>query len=511
MPTDLHDGIDDWFVPGATPGGADYPDDWYVPTAARADTSYPDDWYVPTPAASPVTAQSVPDAQLAAANPSIRNQATPRPDPFAAYWSLIPASRAGATAWHPPIFPNSLGRFPLTAPAPASAPPIDATGSLLGGVANLQATNIDQGHGLLGAIADLPWANPAASPSSQRTGFAPGSGNQSAPPSLFSSLANRPWSPPSAISDATSDTGNYPVGSNRTEPFPLPDHALFGRTPLDTSSSLTPPALNWQPASLAALPFPQRSGLTSGDSGQSTPPSPVQNRSELDSPVPSSGSGGVEGDSAGGHVATPSTNSNESSSITRVVRDTTGRALAIIHVQQEPSAASPSEGENDSTPDALRSGAKYAQINNAVTGYPVIDRTTDMLLAVLKQSIVAMGSGSGALFGIRVHTDFAKRVKQLDLPGIGQDGVEQSFHLDFTDFVKYGMDGSIRTDIALRDPKNPSQGPIAVYDLKTGNAVLTPSRVEEIRNALKQKYLPVIMLHYRTGDALSSPGRAPPP
>jgi hypothetical protein len=193
------------------------------------------------------------------------------------------------------------------------------------------------------------------------------------------------------------------------------------------------------------------------------------------------------------------------------VRDTTGRALAIIHVQQEPSAASPSEGENDSTPDALRSGAKYAQINNAVTGYPVIDRTTDMLLAVLKQSIVAMGSGSGALFGIRVHTDFAKRVKQLDLPGIGQDGVEQSFHLDFTDFVKYGMDGSIRTDIALRDPKNPSQGPIAVYDLKTGNAVLTPSRVEEIRNALKQKYLPVIMLHYRTGDALSSPGRAPPP
>jgi hypothetical protein len=133
MPTDLHDGIDDWFVPGATPGGADYPDDWYVPTAARADTSYPDDWYVPTPAASPVTAQSVPDAQLAAANPSIRNQATPRPDPFAAYWSLIPASRAGATAWHPPIFPNSLGRFPLTAPAPASAPPIDATGSLLGG------------------------------------------------------------------------------------------------------------------------------------------------------------------------------------------------------------------------------------------------------------------------------------------------------------------------------------------------------------------------------------------
>jgi hypothetical protein len=120
-----------------------------------------------------------------------------------------------------------------------------------------------------------------------------------------------------------------------------------------------------------------------------------------------------------------------------------------------------------------------------------------------------MGSGSGPLFGIRVHTDFAERVKQLDLPGIGQDGVEQSFRFNFKDFVNYGMDGSIRTDIALRDPKNPSQGPIAVYDLKTGNAVLTPTRVEEIRNALRHPDLPVIMLHYRTGDALNPPGRAP--
>ena len=40
-----------------------------------------------------------------------------------------------------------------------------------------------------------------------------------------------------------------------------------------------------------------------------------------------------------------------------------------------------------------------------------------------------MGSGLGALFGTRVHVDFAKRVEQLDLPGIGVEGVEQSFHI----------------------------------------------------------------------------------
>jgi hypothetical protein len=81
--------------------------------------------------------------------------------------------------------------------------------------------------------------------------------------------------------------------------------------------------------------------------------------------------------------------------------------------------------------------------------------------------------------------------------------------LNALDFVRYGLDGSIGTDIALRDPKNPSQGPIAVYDLKTGNAVLTPSRVEQIRGALRQPGLPVIMLHYRTGNAVNPSRKAP--
>jgi hypothetical protein len=144
------------------------------------------------------------------------------------------------------------------------------------------------------------------------------------------------------------------------------------------------------------------------------------------------------------------------------------------------------------------------QISGAgsITNIPVIDRTTDTLLWVLEQSVQAMGDGSGALFGVKVHTDFRRRVEALDLPGIGQTGVEQSFHVDFDDFVRYGLDGSIRTDVILRDPKDPNQRPIAVYDLKTGKAVLKPPRVTRILEAIGDPNLPVIELRYPARDAV---------
>jgi hypothetical protein len=214
----------------------------------------------------------------------------------------------------------------------------------------------------------------------------------------------------------------------------------------------------------------------------------------------SNGSGDVEGKSEiSPSVASPA-DSSGSRSITRVVRDPAGRALAIIHVQPAPSDAPTSE--SDATPDALRPGSKYAQINNAVTGNPVIDRTTDILLAVLQESVLAMGPGSGASFGTAVHVDFANRVRKLDLPGIGQEGVEQGFHLDLKGFIQYGLGGSIRTDVTLRDPRDPDQRPIAVYDLKTGNAVLTSGRVDEILKKVNTPGLWIIELRYRTGDAI---------
>src|ERR1700720_3517692 len=131
------DGIDDWFVPAPVPNPTGHPNDWIAPGSAETDASYPDDWIYPnspnTPTA-PGTTPPAPSPQPSVANPAISNRPAPPPDPFAAYWALIPASRVGAMAWHPPIFPNSLGQFPLPAPAPRDVWPTVGANGLLGGV-----------------------------------------------------------------------------------------------------------------------------------------------------------------------------------------------------------------------------------------------------------------------------------------------------------------------------------------------------------------------------------------
>jgi hypothetical protein len=154
---------------------------------------------------------------------------------------------------------------------------------------------------------------------------------------------------------------------------------------------------------------------------------------------------------------------------------------------------------NDTTPDPLRAGAQYAADvrNFAVTNDSVIDRNTEFLLDILTLSFYAMGEGTGPLFGVRVHLDFARRVRAYDLPGIGSDGVEQSSY--FGGFVRYGFNGSVRTDVLL---KNAAGKPIAIYDVKTGNAKLTPSRVKELREAVGAPNVPVIELRFQSRTAI---------
>jgi hypothetical protein len=156
---------------------------------------------------------------------------------------------------------------------------------------------------------------------------------------------------------------------------------------------------------------------------------------------------------------------------------------------------------SDAYPEPLIPGAQYAQVvvqqNGAVTGNPRIDRTTERLLSVLADTIQSLGPGAGPIFGIRVHLEFGRRVEELNIPGIRDKGVEQSFSLGGG--ARYGLEGSVRTDVVLRDREGI---PIAVYDLKTGNARLTPSRVREIRDALGRPNIPVIELRYREESAI---------
>jgi hypothetical protein len=170
----------------------------------------------------------------------------------------------------------------------------------------------------------------------------------------------------------------------------------------------------------------------------------------------------------------------------------------LIANTQETSTTSPSM--SDAYPEPLIPGVQYAQVvqqNNAILRNPRIDRTTERLLSILTDTVESLGAGSGPIFGIQAHLEFANRVKALNIPGIREEGVEQSFSLG--DAARYGAAGSIRTDIVLRDR---SGIPIAVYDLKTGNAKLTPSRVREIRDGIGRPNIPVIELRYVDGTAV---------
>ena len=90
---------------------------------------------------------------------------------------------------------------------------------------------------------------------------------------------------------------------------------------------------------------------------------------------------------------------------------------------------------------------------------------------------------------------FAADVRWQDIPGIGQDGVEQSFLS--ADIVRYGTNGSVRTDVLLRDEDS---NIIAVWDLKTGNAELTDARRQEIRVELGlADNIPIFELHIGHG------------
>ena len=94
------------------------------------------------------------------------------------------------------------------------------------------------------------------------------------------------------------------------------------------------------------------------------------------------------------------------------------------------------------------------------------------------------------MYGIRVHTEFAAAVRERNLPGIGRAGVEQSY--DAEGLARYGLDGSIRTDVVLR---NDAEKIIAIYDVKTGNATMSPAREARIRAFTRVgREVPVIIL-----------------
>lgn len=112
------------------------------------------------------------------------------------------------------------------------------------------------------------------------------------------------------------------------------------------------------------------------------------------------------------------------------------------------------------------------------TGIQSIDETSDALsdiLADVVEKIEYLPEMSPQVFGMLVHAAFGLEVRFKDLPGVGD--IERTFSFDNSD-PYYGLAGSVRTDVTLRN----IQGDIiAIYDVKTGNAGMSRARAGELR------------------------------
>ena len=131
-----------------------------------------------------------------------------------------------------------------------------------------------------------------------------------------------------------------------------------------------------------------------------------------------------------------------------------------------------------------------AGVQFAGPGAPVEDprivATQDLIMlatAAVMQRVDAqkmITDSNRAVAGTMIHKMLADEIKSLNLPGVS---VEQSFING--DVVSYGADGSVRTDVILRDTNSINGIPIAVWDFKTGRATSTPtSRIAAIVKGL---------------------------
>lgn len=151
-------------------------------------------------------------------------------------------------------------------------------------------------------------------------------------------------------------------------------------------------------------------------------------------------------------------------------------------------------------------GGNYVVTQRHTTGDKQIDSITEKITDTLDTVLSALGSGSGASYGTFVHSSTANILRQMNIPGIGKDGVEQSF--SFGDLVRYGSSDSVRTDVILR---NDQSGEIlAVWDIKTGSERLKPKRVAEIRRNLNiSDDVPIIEVHINLGVNVKNMARKP--
>jgi len=165
----------------------------------------------------------------------------------------------------------------------------------------------------------------------------------------------------------------------------------------------------------------------------------------------------------------------------------------------------PQDTINRQNPRPTRPEVRYAatriKINPEIwTGFSTFDNTTKKLINILADTadtFAYVPGQSRAVYGTLVHVKFAAAVRRAKLPGIGPGDVETTFSLEPD--ARYGLKGSIRTDVVLR---NDGGDIIAIYDVKTGGAELSRRRVQELLTMTgAAPGTPVIQLHLTRGPS----------
>jgi hypothetical protein len=118
-------------------------------------------------------------------------------------------------------------------------------------------------------------------------------------------------------------------------------------------------------------------------------------------------------------------------------------------------------------------------VQNVADGVPsgrdIATSLTDDLTAAAQRAAQSIGPGRGPVYGTKVHSAFEREVNAL-----GKNDVHTEVSYLNGQVVPYGTKGSVRLDVV----NGPVNAPTAVYDLKTGSAILTPARVQQIQSHL---------------------------
>jgi hypothetical protein len=150
-----------------------------------------------------------------------------------------------------------------------------------------------------------------------------------------------------------------------------------------------------------------------------------------------------------------------------------GSLVAYVDVDGEPETLLSNPFDADIHLVGSRITIDYSE---ALTGLPRIDETTKALIKTLGGVVASLPDGSGPVYGTLVHKFFGLAVRAQGLDGIGFSDVETTFSL--RDGARYGAEGSIRTDVVLRDEADEI---IAIYDVKTGISGISEERAAELR------------------------------